>query len=408
MTLKKAAAPLALMLMLLTGLVAGQLSRLSPVGSTSVPGRSSEVVATANEYFDALNRLFTNGDSSAIRAILHPQFTDHSSHDGIVRSSQEFETLLTEIARTSPGLHLQASMNIAQGNVVGAEVTYGGPAEITTGAIALQFDTRVTKFEVLKIEGGKVIERWSESAILPPGHIEVPASLRLQMPDRSLDTALHRMTLGPSTRLHFPNETGAIVMVESGSLELVTKPVVNQTADQAWPATSLNSGDARAVQSGASFLMSNTGNQRVTVLVATFDDLDYKVSRFLDSAESSVEPDATHDVLTFSSGGASAGTCEVALLLIDLSPGTSVASHTVQASEIALVIEGDVELEMRQGGRVRQATDPNPQRGPLELVTDDAIAATSDVVLSYHDGDDSPARLLLITVTPAEAERSWP
>ena len=392
-------------LMLLTGLAIGQLASLSPIQSRPSEGRSADVTTTATRYYSALNELFASGDPSAVRAMLHPRFTDHSSEDGAVRSSQQFEEVITDMARTSPGLHLEASIDVAQDNVVGAQLTYDGPAESTPGDIALGFDTSFTKFELLHFEDGKVIERWADSAMISAGHVEVPASLVVQAPGRNLDIYFHRIALEPSTRLHFKNETGAVVFVESGRLELVVDPDVNDRGDQAWISHALSPGDARAIRSGASFLTAAAGSQPVTVLAATFDGLDYTVSRFLDTTDANVEPGATSDLLSSGPGlGTTAGTFEVALSVIDLAPGTSVARHSVQESEIALVINGEVEVEIDQGTVHQSGSQSAAGHGPLDLVADDAISAAGGVVLGYHTGDVSSARIMLITVSPAEAQ----
>jgi len=412
MNLHRLAGMIALIAMLLTGLVIGQLSSLSPIQSSPTVSHSTGASVAATNYYDALNHLLATEDPTALRAMLHPEFTDHSTVDASVRTGGEFETFLTELSRTVPGLHLEATITVAQEEIVGATIAQSVPAQSVSDGVLLEFAPSSTQFEMLMVESGKIIERWSNPSILAPGRVETPARVEVDIPDQRLDLYLNRITLERFTRLSVANELGAIVMVESGHTELVIDPAIDDMdTSQAWTSGTLAAGDVRFVQPGAPFWITNTGAASATLLAATLDDTDHTDYARLQLVGSPVATDAqpglTHDLLAFGPGTRPVtGAFELSLKLIDLAPGSAVADHVVQESEFAYVINGEVEVIISDG-TVRQKTPQGTtamRDGQVDLASGEAISVSHGASLSYRASGGLPVQLMLISISPVRDE----
>ncbi|MCC6945084.1 MAG: ester cyclase, partial [Thermomicrobiales bacterium] len=162
----------ALIVMLLTGLAIGQLYALGPVKmqtGTASDARSGDAAAA---YYEAVNELLATGDASALQAVLHPDFINHSLDADREGPADELIDVLLTLAGAFPGLQMEASIAVIQESIVAVSLTATGAAWMGEGGIERCCASRATGYEVLRIERGKIAERWAHAALPGPAIIE--------------------------------------------------------------------------------------------------------------------------------------------------------------------------------------------------------------------------------------------
>src|SRR5680860_266055 len=95
--MNKTAVVFALTLMLLTGLVVGQIYSLGAPGLATVPASNPQALRTSERFYMAVNTLLESGDASSLRAVLHPGFIDHAAGGEDPGTARDLETELLAV-----------------------------------------------------------------------------------------------------------------------------------------------------------------------------------------------------------------------------------------------------------------------------------------------------------------------
>src|SRR5688572_9290932 len=105
-SMARTARAIALMLMLLTGVVLGQLYRLDSPGAATIPAANPLALQTAERFYAAVNSLLETGDPSALRGTLHDRFVDRASDHESPASAGELEDQLLALRQSLPGIRV--------------------------------------------------------------------------------------------------------------------------------------------------------------------------------------------------------------------------------------------------------------------------------------------------------------
>src|SRR5688500_8991994 len=152
--------PLVLVLALATGAVA--LAAGAVFGSAPPPVASDGASdAVVRRFYAAINAAIETGDTAAIDALLAPDFADHSAPaDGASARAALLQSVLA-LHAASPDLRAEVETVAADGDtvVVRSHLRHGesggAPATATAGTTP-----RGGRVDVLRVEEGKIAERW--------------------------------------------------------------------------------------------------------------------------------------------------------------------------------------------------------------------------------------------------------
>jgi hypothetical protein len=265
--------------------------------------------------------------------------------------------------------------------------------------------SRATGYEVLRIERGKIAERWAHAALPGPAIIESLGATDVAPALAVRDLYLYAVTLDRFTRLDLQNLEGTMLVVESGAVDVVEVGMPTGQALRSTVSTTLTPGDSRAMQSGAPLSLRNTGLERVSLLLVTLDTVDFSRIQIASPAgDASYVPGVRYELLAYGPGAlADSGPLKLEARLVALSSGSQISGHIVQQAEIALIVTGHIEVEIVDG-HVRQMTGQGTARRHTDRVSiaaGQAIAVSRDTELAYRAVESDTAILLLFTLTPA-------
>ncbi|MBX3070974.1 MAG: ester cyclase [Thermomicrobiales bacterium] len=394
----------ALMVMLLTGLAIGQLYSLGPVKTQTGTASETRSGDTAAAYYEAVNELLATGDASALQSVLHPDFINHSLDTDREGPADELIDVLLTLAGTFPGLQVAASIAVIQESIVAVSLTATGASWLGEGGIERCCSSQVTGYELLRIERGTIAERWAHAALPGPGIIESLSATDIEPAPLGRDLYLYQVTLDRFTRLDLQNPEGTVLVVESGAVDVVEVDIPTGQAPRSQVSATLAPGDSRAVRSGVAFSLRNTGLERASLLLVTLDIVDFsRIQLASPAGDVSHVPGVQYELLAYGPGAlADSGPLLLEARLVALPSGSQITGHIVQEAEIALIVDGHIEVGIAEG-HVRQMTGQGTARrqtDQVSVVAGQAIAVSRGTEISYHAVESDTAILLLFTITP--------
>lgn len=114
-------------------------------------------------YNDVLN----NGALELLDDIMSGDFIDHNAGPGQLRGIGAFKDFLKRITTAFPDLQIKIEDVLADGNKVTARLSITGTQTGPLGTIpASNIKANWTGIDILEIENGKIISRWSERNLL--------------------------------------------------------------------------------------------------------------------------------------------------------------------------------------------------------------------------------------------------
>jgi hypothetical protein len=413
----KAALLIALALMLLSGLVIGNLSALDPVGQRvdAIPPASSGTSRTAVSFYSAIDMLLSTGDASSLRNTVHPDFIDHSPLSPEPGNIETLEAWLLSIRASSPDLRFTVTEVIAQNDLIAVDLEQTSVPDVTIAGLPVTVPQATGGYELLRVENGLVSERWASPAL--PGQID-PSVASLGGIDDSgwiREPRIERLTFASQSRMEMIDHKGTVLIVESGSLNLRVAGPSDLTltdspdgANRSWSSADipvrLDAGALHTIEPDAPFLIWNTGQtdaRLVALTVVQLAPVDYFYSGLDDADESGV----TRQLLA---GGATIrpdhGPFQLQVGHAVVAPGMAIAPHKVNELEMLFVTKGTVEATL-ENGWVFSLSDLNGLKTENDVATvgpDQAISAGYGVELSYQVTGSEPAEFWLITVMPEE------
>ena len=115
----------------------------------------------ARRFVEALN----NGDYDVLDELMMPDFVRHSqaTPDVLIRSREEFKRFDKEYKTAFPDAQITIHFVLAEGDKVGAYMTFTGTQEGAMGPFPPSGRTVESKFlGIMRLESGKIAEMWVE------------------------------------------------------------------------------------------------------------------------------------------------------------------------------------------------------------------------------------------------------
>jgi predicted ester cyclase/quercetin dioxygenase-like cupin family protein len=421
----------ALILMLMTGLVLGQMSSLGQkmvqISATSDSGTAE----TARAFYRAINQYLQTGDAEHVEQLLAPGFVGHAPYLTGEESAVAFLQYLESMRSAFPGLRVEVSDLLAQAGAVVVDVTVTGDTNGTFYGLLLDAGAGVSGYEVLRVEGQQIAERWGSREMPPLVRPVFAADLPI-VADTILEPRVERLAWEPNGTLELVDYDGFLLMAESRGLtyEVVSHPdpAVTWTSPftfstGAGPVSEkrmiveLAPGDAVAFPAGMRLRMLNTGSEPASALTVSVRPVQFAMGGGLPYKV--LESTGVERSLLTGGGGVLArpenSPRSIAVGNIVLPPGSVIPRHATGDAELLVVIDGQIDVAVDEGAVVwSQPAKSFTVIYDLQTVeAGEAVRANSGAVVDYRAGRQQPAALWVVTIssdaatTPADpADRS--
>jgi quercetin dioxygenase-like cupin family protein len=395
---------LAIVIALLSGVVAGELHALLTAPAPIAVDLEPHAAYVADAFYEGMNQVLEKGDPSLMETILDSSYTDHSLSSGTGSSAADLEAWLAALARSFPGIRVQATSAPIQDGWIVSTLILDTRSLKPENPLMLTLDAPRTMHDLLRIEQNRVVERWSAPPVdridwlSPVGQADFAAT------SNARQLALERITLPPQARLEVPNVNGAVLLAESGSAELGLR-----TYEGDWSATPatrfrLQPGEMNAIPAGQPFWIGNTQLEPAVLLMLSLRTTDPMSQR---PPDPTARPDGdlvSRQLLTFGPAFSrieNAVHFEIAQIVLEA--GTSIAPHNVQEAELVLAIDGEVEAIVDAGnvGVLMEGGTMSRQASSHRLQPGEALIAYADSEMSYRPAGGSLSTMLVITISSA-------
>lgn len=407
--MNRTATLLALTLMLLTGLVLGQLRTLSYSIPATPPAPNRLALHTATRFYAALNELLDSGDSSKLLAVLHSGFADHALSNDKPGSASDLETAMLAVRATFPDLRLQTSGTILGGDLVASILAVTGNDRVQVSGISFVAHLPDPGFDLLRVADGQIIERWASSALPEPPQVETIADLTIDGSASTTSLLIERLDFENSSGRTLSDHEGTVVIIESGSIgvRLRTYGEAVYSGTPAVPDTGalLVAGAVSYIPAGSPFSLETSGSQTAGVLQLRIEELSSDDRSFQKTVRHVIAPGVTRELLVQGSAfRPGPGPFTLSAYMVTLSAGTSIAKHPIAESELVWVIDGHIDVDVEQGEFLLLADQGAEfhQSGILSLSAGQGIADYTGTEVSYLRTSLTPATMLLVTVTAVE------
>ena len=416
--MRRSIVPCACILALITGAWFGQAySMLSPIDPVAVEDAAATGAAgTVWRFYDAIGIFFSTGDDAALRAVVAPDFVDHVDESTAASGRDRLVGYLASLRETHPKLRLVLEETIAQGDRVVAQVTPTGLTEGAILGIPLMGATPWPRFDIVRVRGELIAERWGH-----PGGYPLTSTLyseSLAYPNTGyLVPVLQRVTFAPeASDQTYTQEGPAILYLESGHLDVTMmadtaepSPAGRQSEDATPPraghALTLGPEETLVVPNEVAFATRNTtGAPTVILLLRLVQPAQNPMSQ--EPAAGVARPDA--GITTQALAGNSVfmlhpGRVAAELARVTLAPGMRLSAHQVAEAEFVAVDTGTVTVSVVGDGVDASRHDPKGRStalGPYGQVSEGFGVTVSgkEVTTDYHNQTDRPVRLLLLTL----------
>lgn len=341
---------IALPLMLLTGLVLGQLLSMSsqPVKMvTTSTSLSDSTAPVAESFYDAVNQFFATGDSSGLSSVLASEYRGHVDYQSESETAQEFIHHLGTLRQTFPLLQMHIVELLEQTDTVAVELTLTG-AKGSFGDISLEAGREGVSYEFLRVEGGKVAERWSNSLLLPVIQFVANACLPIGALEGS-EVWFERWTFAGGGGSTFEEELPYLLVGESGAVVIQADSAGENEWSRLSPVdeqTNVNGG----IVDVTSMLVPGRARIRLwnkTEVASTVIQIAVRPAWSVPASRQTTGANAVFDrVAIVIQGGIVTpeqnGDYLISVGLVELSPGVSIPSHEVSGSEYVSIVSGSI------------------------------------------------------------------
>lgn len=244
-------------------LLAGFTVRLvfdRPVASGPVAGHPADI-ETAHAFYRALNEVLSGGDTDALSALLAGSFMEHEVGSGAMQPAEAFLSDVQTIARLAPGMRLEVDSIEPLGSSLIVQVHQSRAAPAQVAGLAIEPSMDGGSFDVLRIERGKVVDRWTagfdglevatfeDAALFTSGSIGVTPVLK-------------RLVVPAGAQLSWKSGAQAMLFVEAGSARLATI-----VSGQEATTVTLDPGMALSIPAAANHRLRAAGGEDVSVLL---------------------------------------------------------------------------------------------------------------------------------------------
>ncbi|MGD9713672.1 MAG: ester cyclase, partial [Thermomicrobiales bacterium] len=352
----RTAAAFTILLTLITGMVVGQLQLVADSRVMSTPAQVSESVDTriAFDFYESLNDVIRTGDVSDLRSVIAPGFVERSPASSTEGSLRSLERYARSLHVKDPDAVIHVIDVTAGGALIAVRLRFEGDSVLTIAGLPV-IGAIGDSYELLRIEDGKILERWASSA-LPP-MIETLGVLDIANdPEALREPRLERLDFAPGAELSIEEHEGTILRVASGSMA-ITHTGREQSTSMAQPGYAPNNssemrhvlaaGDSLSIAANEPFRIRNSGGQGASLIWLGIRT----VNAQLDPADVDglhAPPSGIERVLI--AGGASIRPEQGPFSLIAermvAAPGTLIPVHTTDECELLLAESGSVEIDI--------------------------------------------------------------
>jgi predicted ester cyclase len=403
-------AAFAITLTLVTGLVVGSLISLDRPAMPLAAVTDRESAQAARSFYAAINHYLETGDAGVVERSLSPGYIGHTAYSAAGESPDVFLHYLESIRSTFPSLRLEVRNVSAQAGVVAMDVGFISNAAGTFGGLPLDAGAGTSGYEVLRVEGGQIVERWASRAV--PPIVESRMSTNITIPDGShLEARVERLTFGAKGSGTFSGHDQLLVVGERGAVSWRTAGSPDQDRDpESGEQTEGTGGDLLAGQSiavpaDASLHLVNHEVERASVLMISIRQAQFGMG------QGQIEPDEVIASIGLErrllAGGSTPHTgamndaISVIVGKIVLPPGSVVARHEVVGAELLVVMQGAIDAAVHQGSLVCHQPD-----GGFEVVDNQqtigagqGARANPGTVVEYRSGANEPATVWFVTIS---------
>jgi hypothetical protein len=204
----------ALVLALLSGFVLAQLWSMDPIRLRTIQAvPSAQVEATTLAFYQGVNLYLDEGNDDALREMLHPEFVNHQPNGSASGNNEGYFQQLDSIRRFYPGIQIETRVTPLSSSAASVALSWTTVAQQDFAGIALDPGDLIGRLDLLRIERGLIVERWS-SAVLT-GQLDAFPALSIELPF-ALDTMVARVRQIPLQGDYEPNvsQFGHLLLID--------------------------------------------------------------------------------------------------------------------------------------------------------------------------------------------------
>lgn len=406
----------ALVLALLSGFVLAQLWSLDPIRLRSIPAvPSAQIEAISLAFYDGVNIYLDEGDDNALRERMHPAFVSHQSGTTATGNLEGFLQQLDTIRRFYPGIHLTAEVTPLSSSAASVALSWNTISRHDFAEIEIDPGDLIGRLDLLQIERGLIVERWSSAAIV--GQLDAFPALSIELPI-ALNTMVARVRQIPLQGDYEPNTSqfGNLLLIDLSGETFLEVLHRGATESMVWKAdrgqatepapieggtpVALDQLDAVFLPAGTTFRMWDSGDQDATLIVLEFGPpvftVEQPTGRLLADVRttlwSGIELKNVGTRLHLSFGRA------------ELLPGTTLSSPIVDGIELTWVTSGLLDMTGSRGEtRMRAASGLRSQliEGQAVLEAGDTGAAGPGADVTYQVNSEASSTVWFFSLVAA-------
>ncbi len=399
-------AGISLILMLLTGLVVGQLGIVGTSRRAPVSISSAASLQGSYEFYDAINDFMATGNPAQLRSTLHPEFVDHSLDAGSPATGADLERYIDSVRLASPGLEFSITAVLREPGVVAVTIVSELPVHEEDVRLRLDVHDSLPAFDLLRFRGSRLIERWSFPTAPRIGHVETLAEVTFELSVRTTGYILERYTLDQSEHLDLLHETGVVILTESGavSCESIATSRLGQLQDTQEPCRK-HQGSNVIIEGGRSIRLTNPGAELASFVTWRLQEDGIAPGASDTGGSVGGQSEVSGQVLAFGSFELKGREpLEIVIQQAYLEPGNGIAEHVVIGEEIVLPVAGEISVSSLYGDlESLTSTGQLTPVGPPPVVTaHTAIVAHHDASVGYRNVTNAGTTVLVFSIAPAK------
>jgi len=420
--MRHAAIVFSILMTLMSGFVLSQLWALEPASSRPIQAMtSSQVEETALDFYQAVNAYLDGGDDASLRRILHPGFATHQSGSSWAGTAEELLHHLDSVRLLYPGIQLEPDAISLGSNTASVTLSVSSQQRLEFAGIGIDPVEVVGRLDVMRIERGLVVERWSSAPLA--GQLEAYPAISIDLPF-TVNTLVARVKEVPLEGASEPTINHArhlLLIVKSGEafLDVTRQSAIPTIPAMVWRSNhghvaaatpiepkmtiALNPMEAVFLPAGTRFRMWDSSNRDTTLIALEFGP---PMSPEIPSSAplvtalgrtlwSGIELEGVGDRLTLSLGSAR------------LLPNSMLSSGATVGMALTWVTSGSIEMSAGGGeARVRKAGGTRSQLtdGHALLLAGESAAAGPGSTIRYLTSCNEPATAWFFSIVLASVD----
>jgi quercetin dioxygenase-like cupin family protein/predicted ester cyclase len=411
--MNKTLATLALTLMLLTGIVLGQLRILGSTWHPPLQASDRFALNTAARFHDAINAMLESGDPSKLRAVLHSDFIDHAQFQQDPGTVGDLEDYLTALHQFFPDLRFFTANTVVNNDLVASNLSVTGNLNGVINGIQIEIGAPLTGFELVRVDNDQVIEHWASPTLPVLPQIESFTAIDEIAPRRSTRTLrFERLSFDPLAQHEIARHEGSILVVKNGTVHVqwsssasASIQAISGSLRVPVSGAELQIGKPAWIPAGTSYRLTNVEAHRASVLLLTISEATEADQAGDARKYNELSPGVSRDLLV---GGASLrpdhGPWQLTIHQVLIGAATAFSNHNIKESEFMLVLEGNIEVSVRVGevGLLSEQDTVARRTGKLDLSPGQGIFTYPGAEVSYRASAQSPATFWLVTLTQVD------